>query len=173
MDKERIRSFLKFVIGFLLILIITMVAYWAWVNFFSPNVRKVKELQKSGEAYIKVIENYKTAMKADIFGGKTPQETLNLFITALEKEDAELAVKYFVLQEDGKVNEQVRQALIDRQKEGSFKEMARLLKLAKPETEGVIGDFDYRFSVYESGKQQAYIIMGLNKYSNVWKIESM
>ena len=30
------------------------------------------------------------------FGGKTPQETISLFVTALEKNDLVLAVKYFV-----------------------------------------------------------------------------
>jgi len=33
----------------------------------------------------------------DTYGGKTPQETLQLFITAVEKEDFELASKYFIL----------------------------------------------------------------------------
>ncbi|OHA07512.1 MAG: hypothetical protein A3B29_02360 [Candidatus Sungbacteria bacterium RIFCSPLOWO2_01_FULL_51_34] len=32
----------------------------------------------------------------DTYGGKTPEETLELFIAALKKEDIDLAVKYFV-----------------------------------------------------------------------------
>jgi len=36
-------------------------------------------------------------MSEDTYGGKTPEETLNLFIEALKKEDLELASKYFVL----------------------------------------------------------------------------
>ncbi len=35
--------------------------------------------------------------RADTDGGKTPKETLELFIAALEKEDFELASRYFVL----------------------------------------------------------------------------
>ncbi len=35
--------------------------------------------------------------QADTDGGKTPKETLELFIAALEKEDFELASRYFVL----------------------------------------------------------------------------
>lgn len=34
----------------------------------------------------------------DVYGGKTPKETLEMFISAIEKEDFELASKYFVLE---------------------------------------------------------------------------
>ena len=40
-------------------------------------------------------EDYQRAM-ADTYGGKTPQETLHLYIEAVEKEDYELASKYFI-----------------------------------------------------------------------------
>ncbi len=35
----------------------------------------------------------------DKYGGKTPEETFDLFITALERNDVKLASKYFVLEE--------------------------------------------------------------------------
>ena len=53
-------------------------------------VRNLAETLKKIEA-----EDYKLAM-ADTYGGKTPQETLDLFITAVEKGDYELASKYFI-----------------------------------------------------------------------------
>ena len=40
-------------------------------------------------------ESYKQAM-ADTYGGKTPQETLQMYIEAVEKGDFELASKYFI-----------------------------------------------------------------------------
>jgi len=40
-------------------------------------------------------ERYDAAM-ADTYGGKTPQETLSLYIDAVEKGDYELASKYFI-----------------------------------------------------------------------------
>lgn len=39
--------------------------------------------------------DYEEAM-ADTYGGKTPQETLSLYISAVEKGDYELASKYFI-----------------------------------------------------------------------------
>jgi hypothetical protein len=35
--------------------------------------------------------------KNDTYGGKTPEETYNLFVAALKKQDVDLAVKYFIL----------------------------------------------------------------------------
>lgn len=40
-------------------------------------------------------DNYQRAM-ADTYGGKTPQETLQMYIDAVEKGDYELASKYFI-----------------------------------------------------------------------------
>ncbi|OHA79038.1 MAG: hypothetical protein A2V96_01605 [Candidatus Yonathbacteria bacterium RBG_16_43_6] len=40
-------------------------------------------------------DDYKAAM-ADTYGGKTPQETLQMYIDAVEKGDYELASKYFI-----------------------------------------------------------------------------
>lgn len=41
-------------------------------------------------------EDYKLAL-ADTHGGKTPQETLDMFIKAVEEGDYELASKYFII----------------------------------------------------------------------------
>ncbi len=43
------------------------------------------------------IERYEKLMRQDTYGGKTPEETLKLFVEALKKEDIELAAKYFSL----------------------------------------------------------------------------
>jgi len=48
------------------------------------------------EAFQKAEQELYQKMMADTYGGKTPQETLELFIAAVEKGDYELASKYFV-----------------------------------------------------------------------------
>jgi len=40
----------------------------------------------------------------DTYGGETPEETLELFISALEKGDVELASKYFVLDKQEEIH---------------------------------------------------------------------
>jgi len=49
-----------------------------------------KEAQNFNEAVLKMF-------KEDTFGGKTPEETFNLFVDALKNEDIDLAIKYIVL----------------------------------------------------------------------------
>lgn len=53
-------------------------------------------------AFNKALENEAARMRdaqmKDTYGGKTPQETLSLYIEAVEKGDYELASKYFILE---------------------------------------------------------------------------
>ncbi len=46
------------------------------------------------------IARYKAVMAADMVGGKTPQETLDLFIVALRADDVEKAAGYFMLDDN-------------------------------------------------------------------------
>lgn len=55
-------------------------------------------MEKSQEKYLAEVEKYKAelleAQKNDNYGGKTPEETLDLYIKALKAGDIELASKY-------------------------------------------------------------------------------
>lgn len=61
--------------------------------------------QKRVEELKQILENYEKAIfdakAADKIGGKTPSETLDMFISAVEAGDYELASKYFVLEKQG------------------------------------------------------------------------
>ncbi len=50
----------------------------------------------------KIDEEMIQKYNADTYGGKTPEETLALFISALKKGDTTLASKYFILDEQAK-----------------------------------------------------------------------
>lgn len=56
-------------------------------------------ITKSQEKYLAQVEEYKARLletqKNDTYGGKTPEETLDLYITALKAGDIELASKYY------------------------------------------------------------------------------
>src|SRR3989344_4272535 len=54
------------------------------------------------EEGIRYYELLQKAYKNDTYGGNTPEETLELFRTALEKGDIELASKYFVIEKQKK-----------------------------------------------------------------------
>ncbi len=59
-----------------------------------PSWLRDGDMEKAYEAYIK-------SQTPDEYGGKTPQETLDLFVAALRKGDVELASKYFVPDDKG------------------------------------------------------------------------
>lgn len=56
-------------------------------------------------AYADILEKQMEAEKNDFYGGDTPEETIDLFIEALKKEDYDLAVKYFAIEEQEKWKE--------------------------------------------------------------------
>lgn len=89
-------------------------------------------------------KRYIEAMTADTYGGKTPQETLDLFLVALEAEDAELASKYFML-DDNLSREKWLKMLIVFKEKGLLDDMVKDINPSSVKIE-------------------------LNKYSNLWKI---
>ena len=110
---ENKKRYFKFIAGFFGIIAGVFILYgigmWGWYKY--DLWYQKEKLQKAmedngtqGEIQTKKFtrKDYEQAM-ADTYGGKTPQETLQLFINAVEKEDSELAIKYFVLDEKERV----------------------------------------------------------------------
>ena len=165
-------SYFKFGIGFLTLIILGLAFNYFWQTNFSPVARANRQMEEQYKKYQEFINNYQKAMTADTYGGKTPQETLDLFVAALEKGDIELASKYFFLKENGERDEKWKEALIKTKAERGFDATIDLFKRAKPDVSLWEGDF--RFKIFgESGETEAMINLELNKYSNVWKIESL
>jgi len=63
--------------------------------------------QRALKAEQKLQDDYENMLKADTYGGKTPEETMDLFIAALENGDIELASKYFVLEKQDQWKERL------------------------------------------------------------------
>lgn len=98
MEKPK-KSYWKFVLKFLEIIVAVFVVFisgsllWQKYDLWQGQ----KAVQRLAEGLKKIEqEDYEAAM-ADTYGGKTPQETLQMYIDAVEKSDYELASKYFVL----------------------------------------------------------------------------
>jgi len=108
----------------------------------------------------------------DTYGGKTPQETLDMFINALEKGDIELAAKYFAL-DDNLSRQKWEDGLLQAKNEGRIEEIIKELKLAQdnPREDNPNA---YQFAIFDNqGRVIHTIYMELNEYSGVWKIKSM
>src|SRR3972149_527386 len=96
--EEQKRKYRKFVFGLIAVIVGVFVlanaGLWLWQKY--DLWQGQKRGQQMAEALKKFeAEDYAKAM-ADTYGGKTPQETLQMYIDAVEKGDYELASKYFI-----------------------------------------------------------------------------
>ena len=161
---------LKPEIWVLMVLVVGVAGFFIWNKYFTYDPVKV---------YAEAEKRYIEAMTADTYGGKTPQETLDLFVAALKKEDVDLASKYFLLINDSSSSDYLtwNKYKLELQKAkdaGRIANMVNILSRAVPDLKNIFSESDYKFSVYDStDKLEAYINMELNKYSGVWKIESL
>lgn len=126
------------------------------------------------EAALEYQERYESAMKADTYGGATPQETLDLFIAALRAEDVELASKYFALDEVT-LN---REKWIDRLRKVAdnhlLNELADNLDAAIPDRESSVSQRDFKFVLLdEHNEALATVDLTFNEFSGIWKIERL
>lgn len=161
---------LKPEIWVLVVLVVGAAGFFVWDRYFTYD---------PAEVYANAKKQYVEAMTTDTYGGKTPQGTLDLFVAALKKEDIELASKYFLLDDDSSSSDYLtwnkyKLELQKAQNERRITNIINILSRVVPDSENIFGESDYKFSVYNSGgKLEAYINMELNKYSGVWKIESI
>lgn len=130
----------------------------------------------------------------DTYGGKTPEETFNLFVQALKDENVDLAVKYFVLDSDRRAKYQEEFSKL--KEDGKLKEYGEKLpewaqweqiknkdnnweNRATIEYGQVISEptkvydpYIKEYTVIQPGVYGRSIIFIINT-NNIWKIESL
>ena len=168
----------KFIIPLIIIFVLVAIFIVSWVTFLSPEAQS--KLQY--ELYQQFENAYYGALKNDTYGGKTPEETLQMFISALKQGDLDLAAKYFTLDtneksEDYLTGNKVRQGLQRLQDEGRIPEVIALLEKAEPfkdQTHKIEDQWYYYYAVYgENGEILEEITFLYNKHSGVWKLDSI
>ena len=132
------RRILLFWGGSVLLIIMGAGAYLFLSGYIGNNNNQVGINEESDTRYVE-------AMAADTYGGQTPQETIDLFVAALRANDANLAAKYFMLDENLSRNKWVKIL-------NQLKEQGVLVKMAE----------DINMSLVNVGF--------FNRYSHVWKI---
>jgi len=85
-------------IGIFCVAVFLLIEGW---NYYSQ-WKGEKRIDELAQELRRLDREYYERKATDKIGGKTPQETLDLFIQAVEKGDYELASKYFVVGEQGK-----------------------------------------------------------------------
>jgi len=154
--------------------VLLFAGYMLWLAFWSPEAIREFEAQKNLELAQNFQRTYETAMRNDTYGGTTPQETLNLFIDALKKGDIDLASKYFVLKENGEVDEEFKSGIENLKNRGDLEKLISALFASMPDLGAKINNNYFVFiSRNESGESIIEIDLKLNEYSGIWKIESL
>ena len=140
---------------------------------FRKSTEPYRQMYKDAIEYSKkakaIEQKYTQMLKNDTYGGKTPEETLKLFVDALKKKDYKLAAKYY-LPWEWENREQFTYEWITKHKEG----LTRFIRAVEN------GIMDTEFNEKRTGvtiflyppKDDAafWIEMRLNPYSNKWKI---
>lgn len=132
------------------------IAYMA--VFFSPEARQER-------ATADLLERYAN----DTYGGETPEETLSLFIKALEAGDVELASKYFVV-------EKQEEGLSDLKIASQRKNLVEYISILNGENTGTMYDNKIRYEInfFDKNNEQIHIeVFTLNTQTNKWKISEL
>lgn len=79
--------------------------------------------------------------REDKYGGKTPEETFDLFLEALRKGDIELASKYFELEKQ----EEWKESFEELKKNNAFDEMVAEMEFARKNSRKIVEDSIVKF----------------------------
>ncbi|NMB92454.1 MAG: hypothetical protein GYA31_02425 [Parcubacteria group bacterium] len=86
----------KYLIIFILLLAIGLFSGFS-IWFLSPQMKQARQLKKGIENFNQTLKAAEKKYANDTYGGITPEETYQLFLEALKKQDIDLASKYFIL----------------------------------------------------------------------------
>ncbi|HON21743.1 MAG TPA: hypothetical protein P5345_00760 [Candidatus Paceibacterota bacterium] len=164
------------IIGCLLIIFIIFFAIGGGFGILKERIQRVVDSYKTQKAlkqYEQALDQYYQVLAQDTYGGKTPQETLDMFINALEKGDIELAAKYFAL-DDNLSRKDAEDGLKRASDEGRIFTILEFLKNAKLDQSSFDPNNVAVFYISnEKGEMVHEIDFVFNEYSGVWKIKSM
>jgi hypothetical protein len=175
--KKRKNIFLISIAILILVLIGMFFYLGGWEEI--EKMKKLKEesdlVKKAVEESNKIIDDYKNILAGDIYGGKTPQETIDMFIASLENKDFQLASKYFMPNNELSCSE-FEKILEEKEKQGKIPEIIALLKeIEKAPRESINENKYFEFVVWDEKREmiENSIFLIFNELSGVWKIEQI
>ncbi|MDE2144436.1 MAG: hypothetical protein KGJ01_00455 [Patescibacteria group bacterium] len=155
------------------VVFISSSAFFAWSGYLSPAAKENRAQQKAVEEIKMYQRNYETAMSTDTYGGKTPEETLKMFAQAIQSDDIDSAVKYLEFEYDGKPKKELEDGLRKAIQDGKKSLILEIIDKAEFDPEPSNKNFAWFPVVGKDGMAEHTIILSLNRYANIWKIESM
>ncbi len=128
----------------------------------------LKERPRTEAEIMRYTEDLRRAYEDDTYGGKTPQETFQLFTEALKDGNTELASKYFLIERQKSMREQFDLG----KKSGGLVLLLEYLEKVNDENKSESGD-GYSFNVIEGGLLRMSFSLIKNPYSGIWKLEDL
>jgi len=154
----------------LLVLFAVTWYFQGYIEWFGDQA-KYRIQNSAREAYLDQVKSQDAALeakyKADTYGGTTPEETLRMFIEALEKKDYVLASKYYLVEDQS-------QALDDLQTSEQNGYVAAYLSILSKTNKGqsLSSGQEYAIEFFSNeGEQVHFERFKLNTFTNKWKLE--
>lgn len=165
------------------IIFITVIAF----ILFYPGLPDYYASWKIGRNYKKFEKAFIDFLKNDKYGGKTPQETYEMYVNALKKQDIELAAKYYYFEKQDREEKRLKEL----KEQNKLKQYADSMPKWEDMTEEEYWDKDGRRYGYKyiqeedekyydpilkqeriisAGQRKGFITFLLNKHANIWKL---
>jgi hypothetical protein len=146
---------------------------FSWVNYLSPEAKNIRAQRKDVETILKMQRNYEEAMRADTYGGKTPQETLSMFADAIKSGNVDLAVRYLKFDDTGKSDRELETGLRKAVQEGKTNLILQIIREAELDPQSSDNNTAWFVVVGKDGLVEHSVVLSLNRYTNLWKLENM
>ena len=161
-----------FLTGALAILVVVGIFYmyrdWKEArDFVAQDFNTFLEVPRSDREIANYTKLMERAYREDIYGGATPEETLQLFTDALKAGDTELAAKYFVVEKQVERKEILENWEIKDRLEIIAKSLEHYGDTAYPL------DNTAQMDVVAEGNVGITVFFIKNPQTNKWKIESL
>ncbi len=145
--------------------------------YFYPTAVKSRAGVEQMQRYAENVQSLEQELATDIYGGRTPEETLQLFVAALREGDTAKAAKFFMPEADPFVSPHLSWAKFEKglekiEKDGRLNEFAdEILKYNQvSENSGLSA---WLASKNSNGKTISEIRMVSNTYADIWKLDNV
>ena len=174
--------------GVLVLILLAGGVLW-FVNGGMPKIYSyINNLRENWEVR-QLQAQWEKPYRDDTYGGKTPEETYDMFLDALRKGDTELASKYFVVDDQEKWAKTLSKFKEGKSLEAFTKERENIknqwekIETGDSDTVGfrysfiiqknTLSEFNGQKITIPAGNYTNETTLELNKYTKIWKISSL
>lgn len=145
-----------------------MIALIIWGLIWGPQTLSFYWYEYLNRKHLAEFEAIEETYRTDTNGGETPEETLDLFVAALEAGDAGLAASYFVLEKRGEM-----ERAVNNWKKNEGIDLV-ISSLQEAEEGNFLGNSKYQIPIVgDDGVVSITIDLIKNQHSQKWLIESL